>query len=74
MSTCTGFAAIAQANTKFAKGYAVTGVGMVVCARHGMILPNAIGDLQKGERYVSRWHQHSEPRTDNPSGTAIWTS
>ena len=53
ISTCTGFAAIAQANTKYSKGYATTGVGMAICARHGMILPNAVGDLQKGERYVS---------------------
>ncbi|KAF7798643.1 hypothetical protein EIP86_009867 [Pleurotus ostreatoroseus] len=27
ISTCTGFAAISQANTKFSKGYAVTGIG-----------------------------------------------
>lgn len=50
ISTCTGFAAIMQANTKLSKSYAVTGVGMMICARHGMILPNAVGDLQKGER------------------------
>ncbi|KAJ3535047.1 hypothetical protein NM688_g7034 [Phlebia brevispora] len=53
ISTCTGFAAIEKANTKFSKGYAVTGIGMAVCARHGFILPNAAGDLQKGERYVN---------------------
>ncbi|KAF7797869.1 hypothetical protein EIP86_009075, partial [Pleurotus ostreatoroseus] len=53
ISTCTGFAAINQANTRFSKGYAATGVGMAVCARHGFILPNAVGDLQKGERYCN---------------------
>ena len=53
ISNCTGFAAIKQANTRYNKGYAATGVGMVVCARHGFILPNSVGDLQKGERYVS---------------------
>ncbi|KAF7319241.1 CxC2 domain-containing protein [Mycena chlorophos] len=51
MSTCSGLAALEQANTKFSKGYAATGVGMVVCARHEFVLPNAVGDLQKGERY-----------------------
>ncbi|KAF7797546.1 hypothetical protein EIP86_008746 [Pleurotus ostreatoroseus] len=53
ISTCTGFAAISQANKKFNKGYAVTGIGSIVCARHGFILPNATGDLQKGERYCN---------------------
>ncbi|KAF7288208.1 CxC2 domain-containing protein [Mycena chlorophos] len=51
MSTCSGLAALEQANTKFSKGYVATGVGMVVCARHEFVLPNAVGDLQKGERY-----------------------
>ncbi|KAF7304231.1 hypothetical protein HMN09_00824100 [Mycena chlorophos] len=31
--------------------YSVTGVGMCVCARHEMVFPNGVGDLQKGERY-----------------------
>ncbi|KAJ3536762.1 hypothetical protein NM688_g6792 [Phlebia brevispora] len=53
ISTCTGFAAISQANKKFSKGYAVTGIGSIVCARHGFILPNSTGDLQKGERYCN---------------------
>lgn len=39
-----------QANTKLSKSYAVTGVGMMICARHGMIIPNGVRDLQKGER------------------------
>ncbi|KAF7305856.1 CxC2 domain-containing protein [Mycena chlorophos] len=52
MSTCSGLKALEQANTKFSKGYAATGVGMVVCARHEFVLPNAVGDLQKGERRV----------------------
>ncbi|KAI0069364.1 hypothetical protein K474DRAFT_1610556, partial [Panus rudis PR-1116 ss-1] len=53
MSTCTGFAALLSANTKYSKGYATTGVGMAVCARHGFVLPNGVGDLQKGERYCN---------------------
>ncbi|KIK13300.1 hypothetical protein PISMIDRAFT_31188 [Pisolithus microcarpus 441] len=30
-----------------------TGIGIVVCARHGMKLANGVRDLQKGERYVN---------------------
>ncbi|KAJ7677408.1 hypothetical protein B0H14DRAFT_3536656 [Mycena olivaceomarginata] len=46
-----GLAALDHANTKFSRGYAATGVGMGVCARHEFVLPNGVGDLQKGERY-----------------------
>ena len=53
ISTCTGFAALMHANTKFHKGYATTGCAMAIDARHGFILPNGVGDLQKGERYVA---------------------
>ncbi|KAJ7871168.1 hypothetical protein B0H14DRAFT_3439622 [Mycena olivaceomarginata] len=53
MSTCSGLAALDHANTKFARGYAATGVGMGVCARHEFVQPNGVGDLQKGERYVN---------------------
>jgi hypothetical protein len=52
MSTCSGLAALDFANTKFARGYSATGVGMGVCARHEFVQPNGVGDLQKGERYV----------------------
>ncbi|KAI0070519.1 hypothetical protein K474DRAFT_1713270 [Panus rudis PR-1116 ss-1] len=51
--SCTGLAALLQANTKFSKGYSTTGVGMAIDARHGFILPNSAGDLQKGERYCN---------------------
>ena len=50
MSTCTGLSAVDHANTKFHKGYAATGVGAVVCARHEFMLPNGVGDTQVGER------------------------
>ncbi|KAI9058883.1 hypothetical protein FKP32DRAFT_1606369 [Trametes sanguinea] len=53
ISTCTGLSAIDHANTKFSKGYAATGIGAVVCARHEFWLPLGAGDLQKGERYVN---------------------
>ncbi|GJE98768.1 CxC2 domain-containing protein [Phanerochaete sordida] len=53
ISNCTGFAALKHANSKFNKGYAQTGCVIAVCARHGFIGPNAVGDLQKGERYCN---------------------
>ncbi|KAF7313390.1 CxC2 domain-containing protein [Mycena chlorophos] len=51
ISTCTGFRALDYANTKFSRGYSVTGVGMCICARHEFVFPNGVADLQKGERY-----------------------
>ncbi|KAF7797641.1 hypothetical protein EIP86_008841 [Pleurotus ostreatoroseus] len=51
--TCTGLAALLQANKRWSKGYAATGVGMACCVRHGFILPNGVGDLQVGERYCN---------------------
>ncbi|KAK7016424.1 hypothetical protein VNI00_018906 [Paramarasmius palmivorus] len=45
-------AAIAQANTKFSKGYATTGVVLCLCARHEVIEPNGAVDLDKGEKYA----------------------
>ncbi|KAJ7468442.1 hypothetical protein B0H11DRAFT_2159494 [Mycena galericulata] len=53
MSTCSGLAALDYANTKFSRGYAATGVGMGVCARHEFVQPNGVGDLQKGERFAN---------------------
>ena len=41
-----------MADVKSKKGCDATGVGMVICARHGMRLPNGIADLQYGERYI----------------------
>ncbi|KZT38987.1 hypothetical protein SISSUDRAFT_968609, partial [Sistotremastrum suecicum HHB10207 ss-3] len=43
--------AIERAHLKSHKGYTVTGVGAVICGRHGLIRPNGVGDLQVGERY-----------------------
>ncbi|KAF7288127.1 CxC2 domain-containing protein [Mycena chlorophos] len=51
MSSCSKLAAIDHANTKFARGYAVTGVVMGVCTRHEFVQPNGVADLQRGERY-----------------------
>ncbi|KAJ3965283.1 hypothetical protein EV361DRAFT_873331 [Lentinula raphanica] len=49
MSTCTGLSALDHANTKHSRGYATTGVGIGVCARHEFIQLNGAVDLQKGE-------------------------
>ncbi|KAE9384818.1 hypothetical protein BT96DRAFT_841681, partial [Gymnopus androsaceus JB14] len=53
MSTCTGLAALDHANTKYSRGYATTGVGLGVCARHEFVQKNGVVDLQKGERYAN---------------------
>jgi hypothetical protein len=41
-----------KANSRYNKGYAVNGVGGVICLRHGMMRANGIVDLQVGERWV----------------------
>jgi hypothetical protein len=48
---------------RFSGKLRVTGVGSVICARHQFVLPNAVGDMQKGERYVSLT-SGAEPHTD----------
>jgi len=49
--TCdSSFAAIERANSRLNHGCAVTGVVAAIDSRHGFVLPNAIADLQKGER------------------------
>ncbi|KAF7317934.1 CxC2 domain-containing protein [Mycena kentingensis (nom. inval.)] len=53
MSTCSSWATVEQANTKFSRRYAATGVGMGVCARHEFVLPTSVADLQRGERYAN---------------------
>ncbi|KAG1868604.1 hypothetical protein F4604DRAFT_1881517 [Suillus subluteus] len=37
----------------FRRGLLQPGVGTVDCARHDMKLPNGVGDLQKGEKYLN---------------------
>jgi hypothetical protein len=50
MCTCTGLAALDHANTKFHEGYDETGKGAGLCARHEILLKNALAALQIGER------------------------
>ncbi|KAG2094414.1 uncharacterized protein F5147DRAFT_657174 [Suillus discolor] len=52
-SMCSSHNAVNMADTKSNRGLATTGLGTVDCARHNMKLPNAVGDLQKGERYIN---------------------
>ncbi|KAG2125464.1 hypothetical protein DEU56DRAFT_873093 [Suillus clintonianus] len=52
-STCVSHNAVNMADTKSSRGLAATGVGTIDCARHDMKLPNGVGDLQKGERYIN---------------------
>ncbi|KAE9397164.1 hypothetical protein BT96DRAFT_957972 [Gymnopus androsaceus JB14] len=53
MLTCTGLAALDHANTKYSRGYVMTGVGLGVCARHKFFQKNGVVDLQKGEWYAN---------------------
>ncbi|KAJ7036232.1 hypothetical protein C8F04DRAFT_1258078 [Mycena alexandri] len=53
ISTCIAFAALLQKDTRMTTGLRVSGVGGCVCARHECMLPNGLGDLQKGERYAN---------------------
>lgn len=52
-SSCPGLAAISQANNKFSKGYASTGVLLCLCSRHEIVEPTGTGDTLKGEKFVS---------------------
>ena len=45
----SGLRAVEMANTKGGRGYIATGVVAVQC-KHMFVLPNGVGDLQRGER------------------------
>jgi Kyakuja-Dileera-Zisupton transposase len=51
-STCNNHDAIKLASMRGGKGTDASGMGTVECSRHDMKRANAVGDLQKGERYV----------------------
>lgn len=53
ISSCVGLQALAKAYTKYCEGQRFTGVGAVCCGRTEMLLLMAVGNLQKGERYIS---------------------
>ena len=54
MSTCSGLSALDHANSKYTKGYAISGIVCTTC-RHEFVLPEGAGPLQKGERLVSHF-------------------
>ncbi|KAF7440215.1 hypothetical protein PC9H_000559 [Pleurotus ostreatus] len=45
--------AVDHANKRRSNGYISTGVAGVVCARHGLVRRNGLGNLQKGKRYAN---------------------
>ena len=49
-STCNNHDAIKSASMRGGKGTDASGMGTTECSRHDMKRPNAVGDLQKGER------------------------
>ncbi|KAJ7301491.1 hypothetical protein DFH08DRAFT_827531 [Mycena albidolilacea] len=51
-STCVAHDAVDEPDRE-AHGTAASGIGTVDCARHNMKRPNAVGDLQKGEKYIN---------------------
>ena len=51
-STCNNHDAIKLASMRGGKGTDATGIATAECSRHDMKCPTAVGDLQKGERYV----------------------
>ncbi|KIY61132.1 hypothetical protein CYLTODRAFT_323585, partial [Cylindrobasidium torrendii FP15055 ss-10] len=53
ISTCSGFKTLEMAEKKDATGLRSTGLCMCACARHKMIRPQGVGNLQKGERYCN---------------------
>ncbi|KAJ7251189.1 hypothetical protein B0H12DRAFT_1018742 [Mycena haematopus] len=53
VSTCIAFAALLQKETRLTTGLRCSGVGGCVCARHGVVRPQGLGDLQKGEQYAN---------------------
>ncbi|KAF9780638.1 hypothetical protein BJ322DRAFT_1023868 [Thelephora terrestris] len=52
MSTCSGLATLDHANSKYTKGYAMSGIVCTTC-RYEFILPEGAGPLQKGKRYAN---------------------
>ena len=57
-----------QANIKYAKGYAASGVGAVICSRHEMMLANGVGDTQLGEKYIQTMFERRHMLTSHIDG------
>ncbi|KAG6884960.1 hypothetical protein C0992_005568, partial [Termitomyces sp. T32_za158] len=55
-SNCSRHDAVNLSNAKPGVSHAASGVGTIECARHNMKCPNAVGDLQFGERSLFKLH------------------
>ncbi|KAJ7836411.1 hypothetical protein B0H14DRAFT_2362916, partial [Mycena olivaceomarginata] len=53
VSSCIAFAALLQKETRMTTGLRCSGVGGCVCTRYGVVRPQGLRDLQKGERYTN---------------------
>ncbi|KAI4517218.1 hypothetical protein K525DRAFT_211399 [Schizophyllum commune Loenen D] len=53
VSTCIAFRALVEKDTKATTGLRVSGVAGAICARHELVQPHGLADLQKGERYCN---------------------
>ncbi|KAF7978528.1 hypothetical protein HWV62_45709 [Athelia sp. TMB] len=53
ITTCIAFMALLQKDSKVTTGLRTSGVGACMCARHEVIRPCGVGDLQKGEQYAN---------------------
>ena len=60
--------------TKKSKGLHATGIAAVSCARHQLFRPLGVGDLQKGERYVTSSYQIHWSLTQNFTDNVTWTT
>ncbi|KAL1658241.1 hypothetical protein GGF50DRAFT_67646 [Schizophyllum commune] len=53
ISTCIAFKALSEKDTKATSGLRVSGVAGAICARHELVQPHGLADLQKGERFCN---------------------
>ncbi|KAL1658562.1 hypothetical protein GGF50DRAFT_120743 [Schizophyllum commune] len=53
ISTCIAFKALSEKDTKATAGLRVLGVAGAICARHELVQPHGLADLQKGERFCN---------------------
>ncbi|KAJ7154301.1 hypothetical protein B0H12DRAFT_1040725 [Mycena haematopus] len=73
VSTCIAFAALLQKETRLTSGLRCSGVGGCVCARHGLVRPQGLGDLQKGERYANMDYIFLSAIMESPYSCSIRT-
>ncbi|KAG2366572.1 hypothetical protein BDR07DRAFT_1449292 [Suillus spraguei] len=52
-SSCASHNAVNLVDSKNVHGLTATGISAVICVRHNFKRPSAVGDLQKGEKYVN---------------------